>query len=80
MEVLGVELMKFGMHFDNFGSLRDPVPGLLVSLVIYVELGQKGLDITLVIDDQKDRLEVLSEGKILVAFSLYWWLSASSTD
>ena len=27
-----------GMHFDNFGSLRAPVLGLLISLVSYVEL------------------------------------------
>ena len=52
--------MNLGMHFDNCGSLCAPVPGLLVSLGIYVELGQEVLDITLVIDGHKASLEVIS--------------------
>ena len=40
LEVVGVDLMDLGMYFDSFGSLRDPVPGLIVSLGIAVELGQ----------------------------------------
>ena len=60
MEVVGVELMALGIHFDNCGSLRAPGKVLLVHLGIYVELGQEGLDITLVIDGNKARIEVLS--------------------
>ena len=42
-----------GLGGANCGSLHAPVPGLLVSLVIYVELKQEGLDITLVLDDPR---------------------------
>ena len=66
-----------GIHFDNCGSLCALFLGLLVSLVIYVELVQEGLDITLVLDDQKASLEVLSEVQMLVSISLDWCLSAS---
>ena len=58
------------MNFGNFGSLRAPILGLLVSLGIDVELGQEGLDIAFVLDEQKDVLEVLSEDQLLVAVSL----------
>ena len=34
--------MDLGMQFDSFGSIYDPVPGLLISLGIDIELGQKG--------------------------------------
>ena len=44
------ELMALGMNFDSCSSLRAFVPGLLVFLNIYVELGQEGLYITLVLD------------------------------
>ena len=50
LEVVGVELMALGIHFDSFGSICAPVPGLLVSLGIDVELEQDGLDIVLIID------------------------------
>ena len=30
------ELVALGMHFENFGSLRVPVTGLLISLGIDV--------------------------------------------
>ena len=78
MTVVGVELMALGIHFENCGDLRAHVPGLLFYLGIDVELGQEGLDITLVLDGQKSTPEVLSEGQILVDFSLDWWLSNSS--
>ena len=39
---------------------------------------QEGLEISLVLDLHKTILEVLSEGQILVAASLAWWLRASS--
>ena len=68
------------MHFEYFGSLRAPVPGLLFSLGIDFKLVQEGLDITLVLDGQKDNLEELSERHILVAVSLTWWIGSSSTD
>ena len=67
--------MALGIHFGNFGILRAPVPGLLVSLGIYVELGQEGLDINLILDDQNSSLEVLCGGQILVAVSLSWCIS-----
>ena len=72
--------MDLGVHFGSFGSLRAPIPGLLIYLGIYVELGQENLDITLVLDVQKTRLELISEGQILVAVSLACWISASYTD
>ena len=50
LAVAGVEFMDLGMHFVSFVSLYDPVPGLLVSMGIGVELGQEGLDIALIID------------------------------
>ena len=31
--------MDVGIHFGSCGSLRAPVPGLLFSLGVYVELG-----------------------------------------
>ena len=72
--------MSLRMIFGNFGCICYPVPGLLVSLDIDVELGQKVLDITLVLDGQKSRLEVLREGQILVALFLTCWINASSAD
>ena len=50
LEVIRVELMDFGMHFDSFGSLCAPVPGILVSLVVDIELEQEGLYIALLLD------------------------------
>ena len=64
--------MDLGIHFDNCGSLRDPVMGLLSSLGIDDELGQENLDINLVLDVQKASIEVLREGQILVYVSLIW--------
>ena len=52
--------MAMGMHFDSCSSICDPVPGLLVSLGIYVELVHEVLDIILVLDGQNSTLEVLS--------------------
>ena len=67
------------MQFDNCGSLRAPIPGLLISLGIDVELVKEGLYIALVLDGQKASLEVLSEGQLLVSVFLTWWLSDSYT-
>ena len=72
--------MALGVYYDNCVILHDPVPGLLVSQYIYVELVQEGLDIDLVLDGQKASLEVLSEDHIFVAVSLDWCLSASSAS
>ena len=52
--------MTLGIHFDNCVSICAPVPGLLVSLGIYVELVHEVLDIILVLDGQNSTLEVLS--------------------
>ena len=41
--------MALRMHFDNFGSIFDPVPVLLVSLDTDVKLIQEGLDISLIL-------------------------------
>ena len=68
------------MHVDSCGILRAPVPGLIVSLGIDVELEQEGLDIYLVLDGQKSSLEFLSYGQLLVAVSLAWCLSYSSAS
>ena len=54
-----VELVALGMHFDNCGSLRAPIPGLLVSLGIDVQLLQEGLYIALFLDVQNTIVEVL---------------------
>ena len=62
--------MALGMHFDSFGSLCAPVPGLLVSLSIDVELVQEGFDITFILDGYKASLEPLGEDHLIVAVSL----------
>ena len=66
------------MNSETCGSIHAPVLCLLYSLGIDIELVQKGLGITLVLDGQKDSLEFLNLGQIIVAVSLPWWLSASS--
>ena len=71
--------MVLGMHFDSFGSLCVPVPGLLVYLGIDSGLVEEVLGITLILDVYNSSLEVLCEGHILVAVYLSWGLSASST-
>ena len=76
--VVEVDLMALGMHFDSFGSLYEPVSGLLVFLNFFVELVKEGLDIALILDGYKASLEVLGEGRLCVSISLAWWLSASS--
>ena len=42
LEVVGAELVALGMQFENCGSLCAPVPGILISLGIDVELKQEG--------------------------------------
>ena len=42
--------MALGVQFDSFGSLCAPFPGLIVSWIIDVELGQEDLDIDLILD------------------------------
>ena len=71
--------MALGIQFDSFGNLCAPVPGLLVSLSVYFELGQEGLDITFILYGYKASLELLGKGQLFVAVSLSWWLSASSS-
>ena len=70
--------MALGIHLDNIDSLHDPVPSLIVSLIIDVELGKEVLDITLIIGGQKAIIEVLSEGQHIGAVSVDWRLSDSS--
>ena len=65
------------MYFDNCGSLRAPVPGLIFYLGVYVELVQEGLDVTLVLEDQTSSFEVLNEGQLHVSVKLNLCLSAS---
>ena len=72
--------MALGTKSENGGSLCAPLPGLLVSVGIDVDLVQEVLKITLVLDVQKTSLELLSEVQLLVDVSLAWWLSASYTD
>ena len=76
--MVGVELMTLGMHFDRFCGIYAPVPGLIVSLGIDVELTQEIPDTDLILDGYKARLEVRSEGQLLVDVSLSWWISAPS--
>ena len=59
LELVGVKLATLEIQFDNCGSIHEPVPGLLVSQDIDVELGQEGLDTTLALDGHKSSLEVL---------------------
>ena len=56
------------MHLLNCGSLRVPILGLIVSLGIDIELGQEVLDITLVLDDQKAILGVLTEVQMYLSY------------
>ena len=46
MSVVGLYLIALVVHFVNCGSLHASLTVLLVYLVIYVELGQEGLDVT----------------------------------
>ena len=62
--------MALGMNFESCGGIRDPVLGLFFYLGIQVKLVQEGLDTTLVLDGHKYRIEVLSEGQLLVDVSL----------
>ena len=57
--------MAMEMQFGYFGSAHAPVPGLLVSLGIYVDMVNEGLDIIFVLDGQEYILEVLSQGRII---------------
>ena len=79
LSVVGVDLVDLRTNFENFGGFGAPVPGLIVSLGSYVDLGQKGLDITLNLYGHKTSLEVLSKGHLLVYVSLTWCLRASYT-
>ena len=72
--------MPLGIYFGNSDSICDSVLGLLVLLTIDVELVNKYLDIALVLDGQKARLEVLIEDPLLVYVSISLRLSYSSTD
>ena len=55
-----------GINLDYFGSFHSPVPGLITSLVILVELGHDGLDITLFLDGLEASVEVLSQVQLLI--------------
>ena len=58
------------INFVSFGSLRDPVLGLLVPLEIWVELGQEGLGIILVLGRQNPIIELISEDQFILSISL----------
>ena len=47
------------MHFDRFGRLYEPVPGLLVSLEIDVELVQEFLHVDSVLDGHEAGFKIL---------------------
>ena len=49
--------MALGVRFENCGSLHAPVPGLLVPLEIFIELGQEGLDVNFFLEGQNYSLE-----------------------
>ena len=73
--------MVMDMQFDCCGSLRAPVLVLLVSLGIYVQLENEGLDISLVLDFQEAILVVLSQVQIIFDFGdryINWSLVSSS--
>ena len=55
-----------GMNLECFGSIHAPVPGLITSLVILVELGHEGLNITVVLDGLEASVEVLSQVQLLI--------------
>ena len=55
-----------GMNLDYFGSIHAPVPGLITSLVILVELGHEVLNITLVLDGLEANVEIISQGQLLI--------------
>ena len=77
LEVVGIQLVALDMQFENCGSLHAPVPGLLFSMIVGVELVQEELDITF-LDGQKSSLEFLSEVHLIVAVSLSWWIISYS--
>ena len=54
-----MELKSLGMHFDRFDRICDPVPVLLVSLDINVELGQEGLHVALILDGHQAGFKIL---------------------
>ena len=64
------------MHFDRFGCLWAPVLGLLIYLGIYVELGQEGLHVILILDGHKADFKILGEIYLLLV-SLAWMSSIS---
>ena len=68
------------MYFENYCILCANSSVLLASPGIGVEFKQEGLGITLVLDGQKADLEFLSGGQLILAVSLAWWISASSSD
>ena len=54
------------MNLDCFGSIHAPLPKLITSLVILVELVHEVLNITLVLDGLEASVEVLSQGQLLI--------------
>ena len=59
--------MDTGLHFDYYCSLRAPVPGLICFLGIYIELGNEGLNIVLIFDDQEASIGFLGKGSFILA-------------
>ena len=58
--------MSMEMTYGYFGSAHAPVPALLVTLGIYVDMVNEGQDIIFVLDGQEYILEFLSQGHIIV--------------
>ena len=56
-----MKLKALGVHFDRFGSLCAPVPGLLVSLVIDVELVQEGLHVIFILGGNEAGFKILGD-------------------
>ena len=58
--------MSMGMNLDCFGSIHAPIPGLITSLVILVELVHEVLNITLVLDGLEARVEIIIQVQLLI--------------
>ena len=56
-----MKLKALGVHFDSFGSLCAPVPALLFSLVIDVELVQKGLHVVFILGGHEAGFKILGD-------------------
>ena len=66
-----MKLKALGVHFYRFGFICAPVPVIIVYLGIYVEVGQEGLRVILIIDVHEAGFKIL-DNVYLILVSLAW--------